>query len=242
MKSQKPRNNFSFYLFIFYFLIVLPLDSPVRWKRIGHKIYSCIVFTIQILHITLQFMFLVFYFEDYKNVMAILSMCLHGIFRMLYIRWNQDNFLKLLDNINKEFYDESAYKVSTKLMKQYVKYGTIFTAVYICGNQLTCLQWFVIPVLLNMNMLGGKNGNSIDTFNKSFPTTAWYPFDENVSPWFEIVYFIQCFNIYTLSAVIATVDLFVMYFTLLLYGQFDVLKHSLKNVVDLAHITISGMK
>ncbi|KAJ3663301.1 hypothetical protein Zmor_007602 [Zophobas morio] len=85
--------------------------------------------------------------------------------------------------------------------------------------QLSC--WTTVVFIISAPILQRKH---------ELPTPAWFPFNTNISPNYELTYFYQSLGVTVVVAVVISLDVFVMNWMMIIGVQCEILCDNLKNI------------
>ena len=115
---------------------------------------------------------------------------------------------------------------NTQIIKKTLQEGSIVTLIY-CGVMLSANATFTILSPLLTPAVSSVNSTEII---RPLPVRVWLPFDQMISPYYEIAYVLTTFSCLFLGTLVISLELFFFIPTIYLTGQFELLSDSLSNM------------
>lgn len=195
-----------------------------------YRIYSVIIVGVGFLLYTLtEFINLTMSLHDLMKLTDGLFLFLTHfaqVFKLYYFYGNHEKIGNLLNSLNREIFKPRNEK-QLKMIKSKMFYSkntyVSFALLCIC----TVLLWAAFPLMDKKE--GGKIG---------LPLSAWYPFDTDETPIFQIIYLYQIISVIMDAITNISMDTLASGLMAHICGQLDVLNDSFLNLRDQALINI----
>lgn len=196
-----------------------PQDWDARWKTVAYDVYAKALDSFQITYVFLKFMH-TYHSKGYKHY----NVFEESLFEFLYIliiamqrfliRWGSNklqNIVAELDKLN-ELAQNSQFYIP------YEKHSKRINLIFAAGSFVAVIQAFV-----NLMINAKRDPASEAYWKKMNPerklfVDIWLPFDETVSPYYEIVkplnlmaMLLTCFSLFIFSALIPIISIRICY-------------------------------
>ncbi|KAJ3624813.1 hypothetical protein MTP99_018407 [Tenebrio molitor] len=155
-------------------------------------------------------------FDLIKEAMIIMNTVIYFSlfinFTFLFIKTGK--LLELVQNINTCFADETDNKMEYITMERSSKLSDKFAYYWTCN----CIVSSLMPTIFSL--IGRK---------KDLPIVAWFPYNHQQSPWYELTYLWQVFCLTTLGTIYAVLDFVFPCIAILMSQQFKILGSNFRN-------------
>lgn len=207
------------------------------WRLIFHYVHRLFICTIAFSHSMCYLAKFLLYIHDINQVArnaVVMLYVLLGVMKQWFILYNQNQiqkFLRLWDNAHD---DKRFVKCRVDLTTDVAnKCRKLTYTMWVFGLAMV-IHWHLFPLFISeSNEIIAKNGTNNSDIPRSYrylPIEAVYPFDEQISPNYEIAYWLQNVMGPIILTTNVTFDNFFIVLLMLVSVQLDHIVNTLKKV------------